>query len=350
MLSQAPTRVDWAGPWTDVPQYTVSNQGATCNAAITVFSNVEATLNPKVSGPSRKYRGDNSVTLTSEDLDTTFTTGPNQTIHEIEVDSSLSLAQSVLKRLEIKTGLTIITDSQAPPGCGLGTSSSMAVAIIEAVSRLFKIEMTSKKIIDLARTIETEDLGILGGWQDYYAAVYGGFGYMKWNRNLQTHRYIKVSPKFIQELQERSLLVYSGKSRLSGNIYAHVNRSLASDPSVKTAFSQMAKQAYEARTALERGDIELLAEIVNRSWECQKMLHPTVTNDDIDQMMEIALANGAMAGKACGAGGGGCLLFLTGPGAKEEVARALSEVLSQIGGHIIPFEFDLEGVRIVKAN
>lgn len=348
--ARAPLRFDVAGPWVDTDPWTKENTGVTVNAAINIYASARVKFLPEiVSGPSGKHRN-NQVILTSEDAEISLVTSIEE-IRQIEIDSALCLAQAVIQALKVQRPIEIITSSPAPPGCGLGTSSAMAVAIIKAVSHLFGIPMTSKEIIDLAREIETKYLGILGGYQDFFAAVYGGISCIICEANSQIHQRIQILPAFLREFQERSLLVYSGKSRLSGKIHALVYKALESKVEVRSAFSAMTTQALWAQGALESGDIELLARIVNESWKCQKILHESVTNSDINMIMEIAEDNGAMGGKGCGAGGGGYLLFfLTDPKAKIKVSEALSKVLLRIGGHIIPFEFDLEGVRIVKAN
>lgn len=335
-------RMDFFGPWVDVDPWRreLGQDGATLNVPISLTATVEASWRSKtirISGPSGSHLVntiDDLVELHSRD------SGAREEIEakiieDVEVDTSLKLARAAVVRLGI-SGVSITTDSNAPAGSGVGSSSAMAVGIIKALNLLSGGQMTLEEIIRMAREIETADLGISGGWQDYYPAAYGrGVHFMVWGGGEyggNLHEQIVVPDGFIGYMNQCVVFVYSGRSRLSGDIHQHVYGALREDRhGVRDAFAALTRQAYEGRDAFRAGNYERVCELVNDSWRCQKTLHESVTNPEIEDLFNCALANGAAAGKAGGAGGGGCLMFLVeGVERRDSLIAALEQHISKV--------------------
>jgi D-glycero-alpha-D-manno-heptose-7-phosphate kinase len=269
---------------------------------------------------------------------------PLDGIAEAEVSANMALAQAAYLKMGLRCPVHVETSSEAPAGSGIGSSSAMAVAIIKALAKYVGCQYHLHDVVRMAREIEGE-IGILGGWQDYYPPVYGpGVHFMVWEPGPQgrnSYEKVDVPEGFIDQLNAGSIVVYSGKSRLSGDIHAHVYGELERpESSAVAAFEAMAEQAVCCRDAFRAGDIDAICDLVNASWRCQKSLHASVTNPEIEGLFKVAMANGARAGKAGGAGGGGCLFFIAREGEMANLVRALS-------GHI---EREHLNARILDAH
>jgi len=300
ITSRAPVRIDFAGGWTDVNIFAHGAGGAVLNAAINHY-----------------VRG----TLETVDTDAGDGIQPGASQHDLSVDYHCDL----------------------PSGSGLGTSSTLNVVWLSLVKSNIVTDAERAQIAELAYQLEAI-LGILGGKQDQYASAYGGFNFMTFTDSVDVER-LKIPAEVVQTLEDRLVLCYTGRPRLSGNIHEHVwgafRRGAAE---TVNALYTLRTCAYEMRQALPAGDIEEFGRLLNRNWAAQKLLDASVTNPQIEELFGLAEGSGAAAGKACGAGGGGCLLFLSEPGKRE----ALAEVLHNRGARIIPFRFEFEGLTIQR--
>lgn len=295
--SKAPVRIDFGGGWTDVDIFAKGSGGAVLNATI-----------------------DKYVTGQMEVYDT------------IPVQS-----------LEGREGISVSYESDLPSGSGLGTSSALNVVWLSLIKSRITSSEDKMMIAELAYDLERM-LGILGGKQDQYASALGGINLMKFTDCVEVER-LNVSEVTLRELEERFVLCYTGKPRLSGNIHENVwgayRRGVRE---CVEALYGLRDVAGEMKDALLRGDIEQFGQLMNRNWAYQKSLDQSITNEQIEDFFARAWSAGAVAGKACGAGGGGCLLFLSAPGKRSDVAAALNSV----GGRIIDFKFEFEGLTIME--
>lgn len=291
ITSRAPVRIDFAGGWTDVDIFAKGAGGAVLNAAIDKY--VTGTLE------------------TRED--------PNGD----------------------RQGITISYESELPVGSGLGTSSALNVVWLSLVKTKITNSEDRKKIASLAYELEAI-LGILGGKQDQYASALGGINFMAFGENVEVEP-LSVPPNVIEELEERLVLCYTGKSRLSGNIHENVwgayRRGVAE--TVDALFT-LRNVAFSMRYVLLSGRLDEFAELMNENWAAQKKLDASITNDQIETLFEEAFKHGAVGGKACGAGGGGCVLFFAERDRRGEVEAAIEK----LGSHIIPFKFEFGGLQI----
>ncbi len=264
-------------------------------------------------------------------------------IKQLEYNGNIDLAKAAIKQMGIPGGLEIITRSNAPAGSGLGTSASMGVALIGALSRLDETSLLPYEIAEKASLIERKELGILGGKQDHYASAVGGISFMEFMGEEVKVSKLQLSSDMLYELEKNLVLCYTGKSRLSGDIHRKVVDAYKSnDPNTRNALRNLRQIADQMKDGLLTGDLDSLGSLLNENWENQKALHPSVTNPQIDNLFELALKNGALGGKACGAGGGGCLLFYSKPDWEHMVRRKLEEA----GVEIIDFNIDFSGLQI----
>ncbi len=295
ITSRAPVRLDFAGAWTDVNIFALGAGGAVVNATINYY--VEGRL---------------------EAEDPTRQTG--------------------------REGIQVSYSCDLPSGSGLGTSAALNVCWLSLVqSRPPESLQDRIRIAELAYQLE-EILGILGGKQDQYAAAVGGFNYLTFGKEVTVER-LPVAPEMVRALEERLVLCYTGKSRLSGNIHENVWGAFRrGNPETVNALYYLRNCAIRMKTVLLEQNIPEFGELIGQSWKHQKALDPSVTNEQIETLFQIAERAGAPYGKACGAGGGGCLLFFTDPDKKS----AVSEALAEAGARIIPFQFEFEGLQVMR--
>jgi len=335
ICARAPTRIDFAGGWTDVAEYAHDPPGAVLNVAISLHG--YATVRPRADGSRR-------VTIASADFGRRVEA---ESPEALTYDGTLDLLKGAIRALDPGVGVTVVTRSIAPPGSGLGTSASMCVALLAALNRFSDAGRTPHDLAELACRIEREDLHIRGGKQDQYASAAGGFSFLAFDGARATHAPLLLDADLQREMHRRLVLCFTGTSRLSGDNHRRVAEAFAAgEPPVVEAIRDLKRLTHEMREALLGGDLAEAGRLLNETWASQKRLHPAVTTEQIDSLFEAALAAGAMGGKVCGAGGGGCLVFLAAPGREHDVRRTLIEA----GAEIREFEFDLTGVRTWPAR
>jgi len=331
--SRAPVRIDFAGGWTDVAEFAVGRPGAVTNAAITIYSYASLMPYDRDSSPNEGVR------IYSSDFDTYIEA---EAIGKLEYDGNIDLVKAAIKRMEVPGGFEIATQSRAPAGSGLGTSAAMGVALIGALGKYAGKYMVDYEVAELASDIERAELGIRGGKQDHYTSALGGANFLEFDGERVRYSRLNLPQELVFELEKNLVLCYTGKSRLSGDIHASVasNFNRGEDGTVD-AIDELKTIAFETRNALIAGDLYEFALLLTENWRNQKRLHPSVTNEEIERFFEIANREGALGGKALGAGGGGCLLFYCKPERQPLVARALAEA----GARLLSFQFDFQGLR-----
>jgi D-glycero-alpha-D-manno-heptose-7-phosphate kinase len=343
--SRAPVRIDFAGGWTDVASFCRETPGYVVNAAINLYSFVticeELSLDPH-GHPLLRERGaypQRGITLYSSDFDTYIHA---ETIRELEYDGNIDLVKAAVRQLDVEKGFALITQSSAPPGSGLGTSASMGVALLSAVYRFARQYKLGYELAEEASRIERDELGIRGGKQDHYASALGAVQFMEFNGEEVRASNMNLSRAVILELEKNLVLCYTGQSRLSGDVHARVSERFdAGDIETVGAIESMKSIAMRMKEDLLAENLDHFAALLNQNWAQQKKLHPSVSNPTIEKIFDTALANGAIGGKACGAGGGGCVLFYCRPEREHQVRRALQ----QEGATIIDFNLDLFGAE-----
>ncbi len=329
--ARAPVRIDFAGGWTDVARFAQETPGAVVNAAISIYSYASIERNDE----------DDGVRIHATDFDLYIEASD---IRRLEYDGNADLVKAALKHLGVPGGIEVTTRSDAPPGSGLGTSAAMGVALIGAVTKFARRPLLPHEVAEMASEIERKELGILGGKQDQYASALGGWQSMEFFGETVRAAPLRLDPGTAFQLQKHLVLCYTEQSRLSGDIHQRVTEAFESgDPATTAAMKNLKTIARKMKDALLLGDIEQFARLMSENWANQKRLHPSVTNERIEDLFAIATEAGAAGGKACGAGGGGCLVFM----AKPDREHLLRKALREAGARLIEFVFDYDGLRMV---
>ncbi|TXT55594.1 MAG: hypothetical protein BAJALOKI2v1_640006 [Promethearchaeota archaeon] len=323
IFSRAPVRICDVGGWTDTHFY---KGGAVFNISINLYSYIRVKENKK-----------QEVRIISENLKTE----EKFQIDAIKYNGKLDLLKAALVRMNINQGLDIFARADVPPGCGTGTSASIAVALIAALSRLKNQSLVNFEIADLAHILETKELGLESGLQDQYAAAYGGINFMKIN-----YPKVKISPvnlneSRILELESQLFLVHlssRSSSKIHQSVIEKVNKN---EKATLHALDRMKNCALKMKRIIHSGTMNQIGKVLNNNWEAQKALHPLMTNTTIERLEEIAFSNGAIGLKCNGAGGGGSFTILADKGKEYH----LKETLIKKGYNLLPFKLDFDGVQ-----
>jgi len=256
-------------------------------------------------------------------------------------DGNLDLIKAVVKSLKVRRGADLWVHSDAPPGSGLGSSSTLVVALIALIAAWQKRSLSGYEIAELAYQIERVDLGLSGGRQDQYAAAFGGFNFIEFHRDDTVVNPLRIRPDILNELEYRMLLCYMGQTRQSAHIIDRQTRSYrAGRKPVVQALDRLKAETVEMKKALLLGRVDEFGELLHQAWENKKRLDEGISNPRVDRLYRLARREGAIGGKMPGAGGGGYFLLLTRFDRKHRVAA----VLEKHGGQVVPFQFERRGV------
>lgn len=330
MRSKAPLRISFAGGGTDVSPYMEERGGAVLSATI-----------DKYAYASLRLRDDKNITVQQLDYDIVAKYGVDD---EFVYDGELDLVKAVLKNMchGNGQGLDFFMHTDAPPGSGLGSSSTVVVTLIGLIKRWQRVPMTNYDIAKLAYDIERVELGIKGGMQDQYAATFGGFNFIEFGPSAVIVNPLRVDIEIIHELQYNLLLCYTGRTRLSANIITtQVDNYVRREAQVLTAMDELKTIAVEMKNALLQGRLTDFGYLLDQAWSNKKKMAEQITNPEIDKLYGTAKELGALGGKVLGAGGGGYLLLYCPFDKKHMVAEALEK----LGGQAVEFTFDYRGLQ-----
>lgn len=328
--ASAPVRLDFAGGWTDVAPFALRERGVVVNAAIALRARAEVRL------------GGDCYLLHAEDLDERAElSGPDA----LRTNGRLDLLKAALR----SSGLgpcSLATRSDVPPGSGLGSSGALDVALVAALGAARGIRHTPAERAEEGFRLEAIEAGFPGGRQDQYAAALGGFNQLVFDHGAVTAEPLRLAPGFAQELASRTVVCYTGTSRVSSRTIARVmNGYEQGDPEVVTALRAMAKTAERMAEAMSAGDLARVGTLLSENWRNQQRLDPGIRTDPMARLEAAMNAAGALGGKAAGAGAGGCMFFVVG-GDPARAVRAAEES----GARVLPFEWSPEGVRVEEAE
>ncbi len=290
--SRAPVRIDFAGAWTDVKYFAHPFGGATTNAAI-----------------------DRYVT--------------GRTI----IGAHSGVAE----------GISVTYETDIPAGSGLGSSSALNVVWLSLASgKTVESDQQRARIAEQAYEVETV-LGIIGGKQDQYAAAYGGFHLFEFEESGVKAIPIGIGADSIRELEGLLTLCYTGQARLSSNLHQNVWGGFRSGKrEVVDSLFTLRSSAYRAKDILESGNFEEFGALLDLQHQCARGLDASLTNDLVEGIFALVRPH-ILGGKCCGAGGGGCMLFLSeSPAAQQRTAQALRD--NDI--RVIDFKFALDGLTV----
>lgn len=328
--SRAPLRLSFAGGGTDVPPYPERRGGAVLNVTIDKYA--YATLIPSRGG---------TTTVQSLDYDIV---AKYHTDTDLRYDGELDLVKAALRHFYpgVKRGFRLFLHSDAPPGSGLGSSSTMVVALVGLFKHHLRRPMTGYDVADTAYRIERIDLKIAGGMQDQYAATFGGFNFIEFWKDRVVVNPLRVDWDVINELNYRLLLCYTGRTRVSANILRDQTRGFVSGtPAVVNALDELKSITIRMKDALLRGELDEFGRMLHEGWVNKKMLASRITSPYIDRLYAAARREGALGGKILGAGGGGYLLVYCPFEKKHAIARRLEA----LGGQAVDFSFEFRGLQ-----
>ena len=322
----APVRLDFAGGWTDVPPFSAREGGVVVSAAIDLTAHVALQLG----GPR--------IRLVSEDL--------GQELECVDsgglvLDGRLDLLKAALRMFPVQSPCTLTTRSEAPPGSGLGSSGAMDVALVGALALARADRLSEREIAEQAWYLETVEARIPGGKQDQFAAALGGFQRLTFHDPDVGVEPITLDPAFAAALERRTVLCYTGRSRMSGATIARVMAAYErGDPGVTGALRAMKQVAAGMAEALRAANLTRVAQLLTENWTHQRSLDPEMCTPEMAQLERAVAAAGALGGKAAGSGAGGCMFFVTGDHPEPVIAAARAA-----GATLLPVRWAREGVR-----
>ena len=323
--ARAPLRLGLAGGGTDVSPYCDQYGGLVLNAAIDKYA--YTVLEP----------GDNGgrVRFVAADKQESW---EGEAVAEIPLDGKLDLHKGVYNRIvhDFNAGsplpLTMTTHTDAPPGSGLGSSSTLVVSMIKGFVEWLNLPLGEYDIARLAYDIERIDVGLSGGRQDQYAATFGGFNFMEFHPEERVVvNPLRIKNWILSELEASLLLYFGGVSRDSAQIIDEQSKNVTQqDSGAIEAMHALKQEAIAMKENLLKGDFEGLVESMNAGWAAKKRMAKCISNPQIEESYELARQAGMRAGKISGAGGGGFMMLLVDPVRRMDVIRALSKTRGQI--------------------
>jgi D-glycero-alpha-D-manno-heptose-7-phosphate kinase len=331
--SKAPLRIGLAGGGTDVSPYSDLFGGAILNGTVSLYAYATIEL----------LDGDKIELVAIDKKESYSFTSAN----ELTIDGRLDLHKGVYNRIvkqfsKKKLAFRLSTFVDAPAGSGLGTSSTLVVAIIGAFVEWLKLPLGEYDIAQLAYDIERLDLKMAGGKQDQYAATFGGVNFMEFHKEGKVIvNPLRVRDEYLQELSHNLVLYYTETSRLSSNIIEAQKKNVSDKKeSSIAAMHSLKEQAVMMKEALLQGKIHEVGKILDFGWQHKKKMTEGITNQLIDDIYSAAIKAGATGGKISGAGGGGFMIFYCPDNKRFDVIKSLEK----FGGRCRRYSFTKEGL------
>lgn len=331
--SKAPLRLGLAGGGTDVSPFSDLYGGVILNATINMYA--YATIEPTDDG---KIVFESPAHYLREEFEST---------EELHPEGFFILHKGIYNRIVrqfTKKPLSFKISSfvDAPAGSGLGTSSTLVVALLGAFAEWLKLPLGEYDIAHLAYQIERNDLAMAGGKQDQYAATFGGINFMEFHGEKVIVNPLRIRQRYMDELAHNLVLYYTETSRVSAKIIENQQKNVhAKNQQSIEAMHKLKEQAIQMKEVLLKGDIDSIGKILDFGWKFKKMMASGITNQMIDNLYETAIAHGATGGKISGAGGGGFMFFYCPFNTRYKVI----DELGKFGGQSKRYEFTHEGLK-----
>jgi D-glycero-alpha-D-manno-heptose-7-phosphate kinase len=332
--SRAPLRLGLAGGGTDVAPYSEIFGGQVLNATISLFTHCHLAASA------------GGVRMAADDFDEALEL---PLAEYYDLSGPLLLHKAVYNRIvrEFHGGrplpVNMSTYSDAPPGSGVGSSSALVVAMVQAFRELLQLPLGEYDVAHLAYEIERVDCAMAGGKQDQYAATFGGFNFIEFEANDR----VIVNPlrlrwDRVNELESRLILYFTGRSRESARIIeSQIAATKAPAGDAIEAMHRIKQGAQEMKEALLKGQVSRVLDILGASWHVKKRAAAGISNSHIDEIADAAMAAGSRGLKISGAGGGGFMMIAVDPETRYAVLRALTP----FGGRVFPFNFVVQGAQ-----
>lgn len=332
--SKAPLRIGLAGGGTDVSPYSDLYGGAILNVTVSLsaYANIQTTNDGKLTFQAFDRNEFESYSIEES----------------IPLTGTLDLLKGVYNRIQqdypfATKGLKLSTFVDAPAGSGLGTSSTLVVAILGAFVEMLKLPLGDYDIAHYAYEIERKDLQLAGGRQDQYAATFGGVNYMEFFADDKVIvNPLRIRNEYMQELENNLLLFYTATSRESATIIKEQQKNVnqKNEKSID-AMHKLKEQAQQMKEAMLKGKLNQIGEILDYGFIQKRKMAENISNNSLDALYEIAKKAGATGGKISGAGGGGFMIFYCPANTRFNVIEALGK----LEGKIKPYSFTKHGLQ-----
>ncbi len=336
--ARAPSRIGIGGGGSDLPSFFDSYGGAVLNVAINLFSYTKMWRTE--TGKTHITSHDWEIERDIEDLGLEF---------ELNKKDNVDMVRAVMKSASLspKDGYEMVIHSMSPKNAGLAGSSALIVSLLGAMFNIAgKPMMNRDTFAKTAYDIERQMLKRPGGYQDQYAAVFGGFNFIEFGKEINIYP-LRLEEDLVSEWHSSMMLFETPFPR---KIFAHEVERKKDDEVKKGGKSieylkKIKEYAYGMRNSLVRGDVKNLGELLHLSWLEKKKL-PGVSSNDIDLLYDTAKQNGAYGGKLCGAGGGGFLFVVCDIADRKKISNALAKK----GARFVNFDYDFEGMVSWRTN
>ncbi|MBN1643723.1 MAG: GHMP kinase [Dehalococcoidales bacterium] len=324
ILSRAPVRITLGGGGTDLKSYYSKYGGFLIAGAINKYCTILAN--------KRFY---DSIRLSYSETE----------IRDRVEDINHRIFRAVLQFMDIKEGIELHSTADVPAGCGLGTSSTFTVALLNATHAYKKDFVTQKQLAEEACHIEIDTLGEPIGKQDQYMAAFGGLNCITFEKTGDIHvEPLRISSEAMDMLENNLVLFFTGKERSASDILKEQDdKSKSDDPAMAQNLHQIKDIGFQTKKYLESGQIDMLGELLDAHWQIKKKRSTKMSDPLIDECYELARYNGAIGGKLIGAGGGGFLMFYCNNGSKVKVVEAIQKMNLRWER----FHFDHTGAKIL---
>jgi len=297
--ARVPARISFGGGGTDLTHYFIDQGGVVISATIAKYAH--ASLRRRTDGRIRIYSHDLRKVVEADSLS------------DLGTDGDLNLIRSVVQLIKPSFGFDLEVACDFPVGSGLGGSAAVSVAVIGCFGQ-FRIDPWDRhQIAEMAFQAERFLLNIPGGWQDQYAAVFGGINYMEFDATENVIMSLRLDERILRELEACLVLCHTGKGHDSGRIHADQKKNMKASVSAEAAALRQKSITEEMRRRLLRGDVYGYGELLHQAWLAKRELSPLISDSQIDTIYEHGRSNGALGGKILGAGGGGYILFFVPP-------------------------------------
>jgi len=333
--SKAPLRLSFAGGGTDVRPFVDIEGGCVLNATIARYA-----------WGSLAGRRDGQIQIESADFGSLLQFDAKASL---VYDGKMDIAKAAIRNLggQNSPGFDLFLHTDAPPGSGLGSSSSLMVSLVGLLREFKRLSLSDYETAQLAYQIEREQLGIQGGMQDQYAAAFGGFNFIEFYKDRVIVNPLRISRDSINELEHNLLLCYTGKPRADIHIIEdQIGRYDKREEEALAGLRRQKQLAFDMKNALLERRLDDFGEMLGAAWHYKKKMSPKISTPLVDEMYEQATRHGAIGGKITGAGGGGYMLFYC----RYEKKLRVAEALRKMGATPTGFGFDLRGLQTWRVN
>ena len=328
---KTPVRIAFGGGGTDVEPYSSDYGGYVINTTINVYFRCKLTK-----------REDNQINIYSNDK---FLPYKFNTLEILNTKGQISnLFEAILYLMKPKSGIDISIHGEPLKKAGLGASASLCTCLISGILKIEEKSIDIDDISEKAYHVEQYIMKNVGGRQDQYASVYGGFNSLEFlgDSNVNVEK-LNISKSFKQKIEENLILFYTGEPHISGNMVKEQVKSYMEHKETSKKFLDKLKDlAYQMRDSILSEDFERFGELLSEDLKYKTEFNPLLTTNYMKELNRLILNNGGIGGRVCGAGGGGCMIWLVNPNSKKKI----SELLLNQQGKLIEFKFTHKGLEI----